>query len=191
MRQNPSVNKKRRICYANGTFYSQNAVPAMNIDDDDDFDFDDLNEEDWNSEDVRREMQEHHDRVHNMPLMKKAEEILHLTEAIVATINEDDDVLMVREQMMSNALIIMPKIAGAEGGNLYTLRMENAVIIKIHVRELLAQTSLVKAEKLANPIDLQILRNTIEEFRVLFVDWIKGFDKSNDIPDEWGLFYDA
>ena len=163
----------------------------MNIDDDDDFDFDDFEEEDWNSDEVRREMQEHHDRVHNMPLMKKAEEILHLTEAIVATIKEDDDVLMVREQMMSNALIIMPKIAGAEGGNLYTLRMENAVIIKIHVRELLAQTSLVKAEKLANPTDLQILRNTIEEFRVLFVDWVKNFDRSNDIPDEWGLFYDA
>ena len=156
--------------------------------DDDDFDFDEFNEGDWDNADIRREMREHHDRVHNMPLMKKADEILHLTEAIIATINEADDVLLIREQMMSNALMLIPKIAGAEGGNLYTLRMENAVIIKIHARELLAQTALVKAEKLANPTDLQILRNTIEEFRVLFVEWVQGFDKSNDIPDEWGLF---
>jgi hypothetical protein len=159
-------------------------------DDDDDFDFDDFNEEDWNDEQVRKEMQEHYDRVHNMPLMKKADEILHLTEAIVATMNDKDDVLHIGGQMMGNATILMPKIAGAEGGNLYTLRMENAVIIKIHVRELLAQTSLVKAEKLADPADLKILRDTIEEFRVLFVEWVNGFDKSNDIPDDWGLFYD-
>jgi len=163
----------------------------MDMDDDNDFEFEDEDfNDDWDNEEVRKEMQEHHDRVHNMPLMKKADEILHLTEAIVVTINEDDDVLHMREQMMANALIIMPKIAGAEGGDLYTLRMENAVIIKIHARELLAQTSLVKAEKLANATDVQVLRDTIEEFRTLFVEWVKGFDKTNDIPDEWGLFYD-
>ncbi len=159
-------------------------------DDDDEFDFDDFNEEDWDSEEIRKEMQEHHDRVRNMPLMRKAEEILHLTEAIVATIDEEKDVLQIREQMTANALILMPKIAGAEGGNLYTLRMENAVIVKIHARELLAQTSLVKAEKLANAADIQILRDTIEEFRGLFVEWVSRFDKSNDIPDGWGLFYE-
>ena len=163
----------------------------MPIDNDDDtFDFGDFGNDDWDSEETRREMQAHHDRVHNMPLMKKADEILHLTEAIVATINEDDDVLHMREQMMTNALMLMPKIAGAEGGDLYTIRMENAVIIKIHARELLAQTALVKAEKLANAADVQVLRQTIEEFRTLFVEWVNGFNKANDIPDEWGLFYD-
>ncbi|MBC8155003.1 MAG: hypothetical protein H7Z72_19085, partial [Bacteroidetes bacterium] len=81
------------------------------------------------------------------------------------------------------------KIVGAEGGDLYTLRMENAVIVKIHARELLAQTSYCKAERLADPAYLLVLRDEIEAFRELFVEWINSFDKDNDVPDEWGLFY--
>lgn len=33
-----------------------------------------------------------------------------------------------------------------------------------------------------------ILRNTIDDFRLLFIDWVKTFDCSNYIPDSWGLF---
>jgi hypothetical protein len=37
---------------------------------------------------------------------------------------------------------------------------------------------------------LDLLRNEIEEFRLIFIDWVQSFDKTNDIPDNWGLFYD-
>ena len=36
---------------------------------------------------------------------------------------------------------------------------------------------------------LKVLRDAIEEFRVLFIEWVNGFDKSNDIPDEWGPLF--
>ena len=157
-------------------------------DEDEEPDFSDYNEDDWNDEAFRKEMEEEERRVRNLPVMQKADEIVRLTEAIVETIREEEDELHVRERMLSNACVLMPKIAGAEASDLYTLRMENAVLIKIHARELLAQTSLCKAEKLARPDDLQLLRNTLEEFRVLFVEWVTGFDKNNDIPDEWGIF---
>ena len=121
--------------------------------------------------------------------LRKANEILEITQAIVATMNQDDDILMMNEQMISNAMMLPPKIIGAEGGDLYTLRMENAVIVKIHARELLTQTAYCKAEKLADPQYLQILRDEIEQFRLLFVEWVNSFDRTNDIPDEWGLFY--
>jgi len=89
-----------------------------------------------------------------------------------------------------NAYMLGPKIAGAEAADLYTLRMENAVLIKIHARELLTQTSFCKAEKLSKPEYLKLLRDEIENFRILFVEWVKSFDKENDIKDDWGLFYD-
>jgi hypothetical protein len=162
--------------------------------DDDDFDafeeLGNLDDGDWNSEEARKEMEAHNQRINKMPLMKKADEILHLTMAIVATIDEEKDVLEVRNAMTENAYTLMPKIAGAEGNDLYSLRMENAVLIKIHARELLAQTSLCKAENLAETKDLFLLREAIEEFRVLFVEWINSFDKNNDIPDEWGICYE-
>lgn len=155
----------------------------------DDFEGFDWDEDNADDEEIRREMEVERQRVKNLPLMRKAEEIYELTQAIVETIDEAEDVLLMREQMLSNAMMLMPKIAGAESGDLYTLRMENAVIIKIHARELLTQTSFCKAEGLSETHYLQMLRNEMDAFRQLFVEWVKGFDKTNDIPDDWGLFY--
>lgn len=165
---------------------------AMNFDDEDDddsfMDWDGF-DEDYDPEETRAEMEAENRRIKNLPILRKANELMELTQAIVETINKEEDVLMMHEQMLANAMMLAPKIVGAEGGDLYTLRMENAVIIKMHARELLAQTSYCKAEKLAQTAYLNVLREEIEQFRLLFVEWVNGFDKDNDAPDDWGLFY--
>jgi hypothetical protein len=63
--------------------------------------------------------------------------------------------------------------------------MENAVLIKIAARELLTQTTMCKHERLCNLEYLQLLRNEIENFRLLYLAWVQTFDKSNDIADGW------
>ena len=137
-------------------------------------------------EELQREM----DAYRELPVFKSADRIRELTQRIVETFDEAKDKFMLKQQMMMNAYTLGVKIAGAEAGDLYNLRMENAVIIKIHARELLAQTSLCKAEKLCSIEYLQLLRNEIDEFRKLFIEWVRSFDKLNDEKDEWGLFYD-
>jgi hypothetical protein len=94
-----------------------------------------------------------------------------------------------REIMLSDAGTLSSKIANAEGGDFYTLRMENAVLVKVAARNLLAQTSGLRMLGLSEPHYLQLLRDEVEEFRLLFVEWVTGFDKSKDIRDDWGLFY--
>ncbi|MOA10850.1 hypothetical protein D3C78_1307570 [compost metagenome] len=151
-------------------------------DDDDDFGF---NDDDFDPEAYKREQE----RIHNLPVFIKAKEIAHITQAICDSIDPQKDLLGVREGMMENAFLLGAKISGAEGGDLYTLRMENAVIIKIHARELLTQTTLCRMEELAEDKYLQLLRDEINSFRLLFIEWVSNFDKSNDVPDDWGLFY--
>lgn len=90
--------------------------------------------------------------------------------------------------MMEDAMIINAKLRGAEAADLYSLRMENAVVIKIHAVSLLTATSGLKMMGLSNNKYLQLLRDEIEAFRILFVDWVNSFDKTNDIADGWGLF---
>ena len=34
----------------------------------------------------------------------------------------------------------------------------------------------------------QLVRDLIEEYRLLFIDWVAGFDKWDYIIDRWGLF---
>jgi hypothetical protein len=35
---------------------------------------------------------------------------------------------------------------------------------------------------------LQLLREAINEFRILFVEWVKGFESADKHDDGWGLF---
>ncbi len=124
-----------------------------------------------------------------MPIMRKAREIGKITETIVESIDESRDVLCIREMMRSNGYMLGAKIAAAEGGDIYTLRMECAVLVKMAARELQAQTSLLKIEKLCPPEYITLLRDEIEKFKALFIEWVDSFDKYNDIEDEWGPLF--
>ena len=102
----------------------------------------------------------------------------------------DDDVFLeaTKGLMMENAYTIPAKIAGAEGVGLYDLKMEHAALIRRAGRELFVQAGSVKLFNDAEGDYAQLLRLAIEEFRLLFVAWVKGFDVRDYIVDDWGLF---
>jgi hypothetical protein len=129
-------------------------------------------------------------RINALPIYQKAMEILDLTEGIVDLLDKAEPMQEIyRQLMMEDAMIIGPKIAGAEAMDDYILKMENAVIIKIHVRSLLTQTASLKLEGLVDVQYLQLLRNEIEAFRIIFLKWISGFEiDTTKEPDGWGLF---
>ncbi|AWK05490.1 hypothetical protein HYN56_15090 [Flavobacterium crocinum] len=131
------------------------------------------------------------DETHKMPIFQKAEQILKLTEGLVQIIPVENEFLQETTVrfMLENAMIIPAKIAGAEAGDLYDLRMENAAIIRKAARELYVQAGSLRYEDGITDTDyIYLLRNTIEEFRFLFIDWVASFDVWNYIKDSWGLF---
>jgi hypothetical protein len=128
-------------------------------------------------------------RIDQLPIMVKAREIFEITYALIEAIDEEEDILRLRERMMEAACVLGPKIASAEAGDLYTLRMENAVLIKLNARDLQAQNSLLMSERLVDESYTLLLRQTIQEFRSLFVEWVASFDKTNDIEDGWGTMF--
>ncbi|MFN9957884.1 MAG: hypothetical protein ACK55I_32665, partial [bacterium] len=94
-----------------------------------------------------------------------------------------------REIMLGDAAFIAARIAAAEGTPLYTMRMENAVQIKISARNIISQSAGLRLLGFCDEHYVQLLREEMDEFRFLFVAWVRGFDRSNDIRDDWGLFY--
>jgi hypothetical protein len=130
-----------------------------------------------------------HDKLDQMPLYKKGQEIADLVRIISDLIADGDDPLGYTKQLMlEDAYILCAKIAAAEGGDLYDIRMENAALIrraahslKLHIHSL-HQFGFEHAEY------YMLVRGKIEEYRLLFIDWVAGFDKSNYIADRWGLF---
>lgn len=130
------------------------------------------------------------DKSRELPIYKKSEQIYSLVESLLASIPEDDDYLQATKHMMrDDTMIISAKIAGAEGGNLYSIRMQNAAIIRDHAMHLYVQVGSLRFHKSFKEVEyVKLIRKEIDEFRLLFIEWVASFDTNNHYWDEWGLF---
>src|SRR5882757_2214509 len=113
------------------------------IEDDDDF-----FGEGFEFDDEGEGMSEDKENYRDYPVFKKAMEILFVTRGIIDTIKEKDDIFEVRKFMFSNSALLGGKIAAAEGGELYHIRMECAYQIKIAAKELLTNARLCEMDNL-------------------------------------------
>ena len=145
-----------------------------------DFDDDEENAESWKPI-----------KVNGNALFKKAIDILNLTESLCDVLPDDDHAVATKRLMQENAMIIPSKIKGAMAvDEIYCLVMESAVIIKVNVTELKAQLWACSALHGVEEKYTDVLRNEIEAFKKIFIQWVTSFNKENDLPDEWHLFND-
>jgi len=144
----------------------------------------DMNDDDEYDPDKERE------RVEAMPIFQKAEEICDLTRLIVDSINNEEVKMLHSNIMLETSSILASKIANAEAVDDYIHKMENATIIKINARSLMAKSASLIFEGVLPEEYLRMLRKEIESFRLLFKEWIKTFHTSHKEGDGWGLFVD-
>jgi hypothetical protein len=131
------------------------------------------------------------DKHRHLPVFKKSEELLEMAEAIAEGLKTDDSSGHFAAEIVGNAMLIQVKIAGAEGGGLYSLKMQNAVLIKFAVHDMFNAVAAAAMLEINEDDYVDLMREKVEEFRVEFVEWIRGFDKSYDIPDNWGIRFDT
>ena len=87
-------------------------------------------------------MNDNEDRIDpkTLPIYKKGKEIFEVVKNICDLIPEDNEHLQhIKAMMISDAALLTVKVAGAETGELYDLKMENAAIIRKAARELMIQ----------------------------------------------------
>ena len=126
-----------------------------------------------------------------IPVYQKAQELFDLAEVIADSLKEDEMKEHLAVQMLSNAALVQAKIAGAEGGGLYSLRMQNAVLIKLAVQDMFNAVSFASMVEINEEDYVDLMRDKVDEFRLVFNDWIRGFDKTYDIPDNWAIRFDT
>lgn len=151
----------------------------------DDFD---NNEDDWDEEDDFDPRKEY-DKIYKHPLMKKAKDILGLTRALVGSLDEARKELY-GGIMMEDCMILSAKFAGAQGVKAYSLKMEMAVLMKIHAKNLASMTYQLEIEETHAQEHLNLLREAVEDYRILFLEWIADFEKDKNYDDGWGIFTD-
>ena len=124
-----------------------------------------------------------------LPIYQKGKQIFDMVHKIADLIPEDNDYLMVvKGQMLGDAALLSVEVAGAETAGLYDLKMENAAIIRKAARDLMVQNHSLDAFGFEYVEYYQIVRDLTEEYRLLFIGWVAGFDKWDYIIDRWGLF---
>ncbi|MEA1847950.1 hypothetical protein U9K52_03400 [Chryseobacterium sp. MHB01] len=85
-------------------------------------------------------------------------------------------------------MIIQAKISGAEAVRLYDIKMENAAIIRKAARDIMVSGNNLEMFGFTDSKYYKLIRSLIEELRILFVEWVAGFDPKHFIVDDWGLF---
>ena len=122
-------------------------------------------------------------------IYKKGKEIFEVVSQIADLIPEDNEQLQhVKEHMISDAALLTVKVAGASAVDLYDIKMEAATIIRKAARDLMVTNHSLDAFGFKDTQYFQIVRDLIEEYRLLFIDWVAGFDPQDFIIDRWGLF---
>ncbi|WP_432670689.1 hypothetical protein [Flavobacterium sp. SM2513] len=132
-------------------------------------------------------------KVEELSIYQKALGICKLVESLMLALPEDDVFLVQSKSlMMEDAIVIPAKIAGAEGGDLYSIRMQNAAVIRYHALHLYAQIGSLRFHTKFKDLEyVTLIRQELEEFRLLFIEWIESFDTENHLWDDWGMFNPA
>ena len=125
-------------------------------------------------------------------LYRKSIDILNLAQTMSDMLpdEDDDDPAATKHLIMQNAYLVPAKIQGAMAMEYYSLMMENAVIIKVNICQLREQLWACREFHGIEQEYIDVIRNEIEAFRKIFINWLNAIDKENDLPDEWHLFND-
>lgn len=139
--------------------------------------------------DDEKDFESSYDRVHKMPLYQKGNEILDIVRCIADLIDDEDGELgFAKRLMLEDAYMLTAKIAGAEGGDMYSIRMESAAIIRKAGNNLKLHLHTLRMSGFEHADYYLMVRQKVEEYRLLFIDWVASFDKSKYFIDNWGLF---
>ena len=124
-----------------------------------------------------------------LPIYKKSQEIFDVLETITSLFPDDNDYLQsIKQNLLSDIMTIQAKICGAEAVKLYDIKMENATIIRKTARDIFVGGNTLEYFGFSDSKYYHLVRDLIEEFRILFIDWISSFNPKHYIVDNWGLF---
>lgn len=123
-------------------------------------------------------------------LYLKGKEILDVVQHITDLIpdEEDNPLFHVKNHMLEDAMKLTVKVVGTAHTDLYDELMEAATIIRKSARDLMVQNHSLEMFDFEEADYFNIVRDQIEDYRLLFIEWVKTFDPWNYVNDSWGLF---
>ncbi len=123
-------------------------------------------------------------------LYKQWRELFGLVIAFAENLADDNDgshQSSTKSLIYQNAMIVAPKIIGAVSVDSFTLKMENASLIRSNCRQMMEQINFAVLMGWADEAYKQVIEESLDQFKNLFKIWVATFEKDL-FEDEWGLF---
>ena len=126
--------------------------------------------------------------VEKLPLFKKGQEIAEVVFCIADIIPDEETLNTVSEFMCEDAVVLTSKIIAAHFAPFYDVRMESATIIRKAAMDLVLHRHALRMFGFEEHEYFDIVLDLLEEYRLLFIEWVKDFEPCEYTKDEWGLF---
>lgn len=122
-------------------------------------------------------------------LYNKWREVVFMLKGLLNGIAENDNDYQghIARQLLNDAHLAGAKIMSSEAGGIYILRMGNAAIVRELALGIYSGLLLFTEDDIVDEKHIRVLRDEIDSFRKLFIEWINTFQK-DEFEDEWGLF---
>lgn len=92
-----------------------------------------------------------------------------------------------KNMLIGDALQIAVKVRTSDSIGMYVLLMENASIVRKNAISIQTQISALRLMGAIDEDYSDAVKADIEQFRLLFIDWIQTF-KKDEFEDEWEFF---
>ncbi|UJP65980.1 hypothetical protein [Mongoliitalea daihaiensis] len=122
-------------------------------------------------------------------LPSKIQEVKILTKFLVSLLDKARTELYGIE-MLDCCDLLEKTYIEVEANENYVEKMDLAVLFKITAKKMYALSFKLVLNKTDTEDHLELLRDGIEEIRLLFLPWIKSFESFEKYPDGWGIFED-
>lgn len=122
-------------------------------------------------------------------LYQKAEEIDDTLKSISKLIPEKKVFLVFMNRLiLESSGRILHNLIRAEESNRYDRKMHSAALIRSSCLEISGLGKEFRKRGFSDGKYFNIVDRQIEEFRILYLDWVAGFDNKQFITDRWGIF---
>jgi hypothetical protein len=126
-------------------------------------------------------------RVLSLPIMQKAGLVSDLIISFCEHLGDSAVEMEYKKILLNAGFEICNKIVIAENSIYFNDKLENAILVKIAMKKVLNQLAGMQVLGISDLEYSQLIEKETEEFRLLFNNWVKAFDKSISLMDGWDL----
>jgi hypothetical protein len=126
-------------------------------------------------------------RVQSMAIVQKAGLVSDLIISFCEHLGDSEVEYQYKKILLNAGFEICNKLVVAETSIYFNDKLENALLVKMAIKKVLHQLSGMQVLGISDFEYSRLIENEIEEFRLLFNNWVRTFDKGTNLSDGWEL----